>query len=447
MSKISKTDHRQSELFRNRLSSQLNPKNELLILMHKINWSSIEEKWGRYFDEAKAGRKAKPARLIAGLLILQHVHNLSDEEVVKRWVENPYFQHFCGYDYLQWEFPINPSSLTRWRKRLGAEGVLDLLKETIIVGMKTGVITEKSVQHVIVDTTVQEKNIAHPTDSKLMDKARSKLVDLCKKEGVNLRQNYNKVSKLAVLMTGRYAHANQFKRMKKKVKEIRNYLGRVVREIDRNIEKNDELKGTFEHLLTTAKRLLSQTKDSKNKLYSLHEQDVQCIAKGKAKKKYEFGCKVSIVTTLNEGFALSAQALEGNPYDGHTLKDALNLTEKNTEIQINKVFVDKGYKGHGIENKEVYISGTRKLSKHLKKMLKRRSVIEPMIGHMKNDGKLGKNYLKGVIGDKINAVLSAVAHNTRLILNAIVFLYLFLIHILLKKSKNEGDAATPFCFT
>jgi IS5 family transposase len=296
-----------------------------------------------------------------------------------------------------------------------------------------GVITQKSIQNVAVDTTVQEKNIAHPTDSKLMDKARQKLVDLCKKEGVNLRQNYNKVSKLAVLMTGRYAHANQFKRMKKKVKEIKNYLGRVTRDMTRSIGGREDLKTKFQPLLATAERLLKQTKDSKNKLYSLHEQDVQyvqCIAKGKAKKKYEFGCKVSLAVTLNEGFALHAGALEGNPFDGHTLKKTLEKAEKNTNLTIKKVFVDKGYKGHSVDTKEVYISATRKLSMRLKKMLRRRFVIERMIGHMKNDGKLGKNYLKDIIGDKVNAVLSAVAHNILLILKAIVFLYfIFMIFI------------------
>jgi IS5 family transposase len=234
---MSKIDHSQDDLFLSRLSSQLNPKHPMLILMNQIDWCLIEDKWEAYFRETKVGRKAKPARLIAGLLILQHVYALSDEQVVDQWTSNPYFQHFCGYDYLEWEAPIHPTSLTRWRQRIGEEGVLELLKQTVMVGFKMGVIYEKSVQNVIVDTTVQEKNIAHPSDAKLMDRARSRLVGLCKKAGVHLRQNYNKLSKLAVLMSARYAHASQFKRMRRQVKNIKNYLGRIVRDIERKIDK------------------------------------------------------------------------------------------------------------------------------------------------------------------------------------------------------------------
>lgn len=437
MSKVSKTDHTENDLFRSRLSAQLNPKHELMILSKKINWERLEEKWGKLYDEKKAGQPAKPIRLIAGLLILQHVNNLSDEGVVKEWVENPYYQSFCGYDYFQWGFPINPSSLTRWRKRLGEEGVLDILKETIIVALQTGVIEKKSLEDVTVDTTVMEKNIAHPTDSKLMNKIREQLVKLCKKEGVELRQTYTRLSRNALWMAGRYGACKQFKRMKKKIKEIKNYLGRVVRNIERSIEGKDDLKEKFQDSLNKAKQLLSQTKDSKNKLYSLHEPNVQCISKGKAHKKYEFGCKVSLAVTHKEGLVVGAKALDGNPYDGHTLKEALNQVEELTGVKPLNSFVDKGYKGHEVENTKVYISGQKKLSPTLKKALKRRSAIEPHIGHMKNDGKLGRNMLKGILGDKINAVLSAVGHNIRLILNWIIFLYLFLISLFTKNIKNS----------
>lgn len=424
MSKPKKIDTRQEDLFRNRLSSQLNPRHELFILENLIDWAGLEEHFSSLYVE-EVGYPPLPIRLMVGLMMLQHKEGLSDEAIVHKWVENPYFQYFCGYDHFQWDLPIHPSSLTRWRNRIGKEGMERILVETIRVGKKSGKISEKSCADVVADTTVMEKAITFPTDSKLLNRAREKLVALAKKHGLILRQSYRKVGKNAYSQACRYGHAGQYKRMARQVKKLKTYLGRVVRDIER--KASEHAIPFFQDMLIKAKRLLIQQKDTSNKLYSLHAEEVECIAKGKAHKKYEFGCKVSLVVTRGEGFALSSQALHGNPYDGHTLKGALTHAERISGIPINQAFIDKGYKNHGIEDKKIYMSGQKKLSRALKRALKRRNAIEPHIGHMKSEGKLGRNYLKGPNGDILNALLVAIGHNLRLILKHLRDLFVLII--------------------
>lgn len=444
MSKPSKIDIRQNEIFKNRLSVQLNPDHPLFTLSKKIRWSVLEEAFEPLFSST-TGHPPLPVRLVTGILMLQHMEGLSDEDVVAKWVENPYWQFFCGYDYLQWDFPIHPTSLTHWRKRLGVEGIEKILQETITTGLSTNVIEKKDLQDVIADTTVMEKAIAHPTDSRLLNKAREKLVLLAQTHGIILRQTYKRVGKQAFWMAGRYGHAGQFKRMKKQMKKLKIYLGRVVRDIDRRIKDNDLHQKIFNDLLEKSKRLLTQTKESKNKLYSLHAPEVECIAKGKAHKRYEFGCKVGLAVTLKQGFALSAQAFHGNPYDGHTLSQTLSQAQRLTGVSIERAMVDKGYKGHDVTDSKVYISGTRNLGLSLKRALRRRSSIEPHIGHMKQEGKLGRNYLKGILGDQLNALLVAIGHNLRLIRAHLWDLfYLLLIYIknifLFNPTKKEAHS-------
>ena len=409
MSTPTKINSRQSELFRNRLSSQLNPGHPLLMLSKQIRWEVFEEEFA-FLYVAEKGHPPKPIRLMVGLMILQHKEGLSDEQAVAKWVENPYWQYFCGYDYLQWDFPIHPSSLTRWRQRLGEEGMEKILKETIHTALVSGTVQEKDLEKVIADTTVMEKAIAHPTDGRSLAKALEKLVSMSKKENIPLRQTYKRVAKKALIMVGRYGHAGHFKRMGKQVKKLKTYLGRVVRDIERKIVDPEFVSQQLIETLGLAKRVLSQTKESKNKLYSLHEPSVECIGKGKGNKRYEFGCKVALGVTHKQGLVLSSQALHGNPFDGHTLKGTLEKAEQLTGKVIKQAFVDKGYRKHGIETTEVFMTGSRKLSRSLRKALKRRSSIEPHIGHMKNEGKLGRNYLKGILGDRLNAVLVAVGH-------------------------------------
>ena len=427
----SKVDNSQDNLFQSRLSSQLNPKHEMVILSKMINWDCIEDEFSSFYDgnNSKGGKPPKPVRLMSGLLLLQHLHSLSDDQVVRGFVENPYWQFFCGYDFLQWEFPIDPSSLTRFRGRIGSDGMNKILFLTINVAIKSEVVKVKDLEKVIVDSTVMPKHISFPMDSKLYNKARENLVKLSKKHGVALRQNYNLVAKRLSFQIGRYLHAKQMKRAKKAMKKVKVILGRVVRDVERKIGlsvNSIELTKIFSSNLTQTKRLLAQQRSDKKKLYSLHEPNVDCISKGKARTRYEFGCKVSLTTTHKQGLVIAAQAIAGNPYDGHTLESALTSSQKLTNVKIKSAFVDKGYKGHGIDPKEVniFISGQKrhngkKLTKTIKKQLKRRSAIEPMIGHMKQDGRLNLSRLKGIAGDQINAILVAAGHNVRLILNHI----------------------------
>ena len=255
---------------------------------------------------------------------------------------------------------------------------------------------------------------------------------LATKSGIELRQNYNLITKTLLRKISGYLHAKQMKRARRSIKHLKTIVGRVVRDVERKIKINPEQKirenlaEIFSPILNQTRQLLLQEKNSKNKIYSLHEPDVACISKGKARQRYEFGCKVSVTTTHKQGLVICSEALLGNPYDGHTLKPALESSERITGVEIESAFVDKGYKGHGVESDplrnhtKIFISGQKKgITKSLKKQLKRRSAIEPMIGHMKQEGKLGLCRLKGIIGDQINALMTGVGHNLRLILNHI----------------------------
>lgn len=364
--------------------------------------------------------------------MLQHMEGLSDEQIVNKWIENPYYQYFCGYDHFQWELPINPSSLTRWRQRIGEKGVEKILAATIHIALAIGQVSPQDCSQVIVDSTVMEKAIAYPTDSKLLHSARKKLVALAKKHGVKLRQSYVYVGKKAFVSCCRYGHARHYKRMNEQIKILKNYLGRVVRDIERTV--TGEIRPFFEDLLDKSNCLLRQTKNSSNKLYSLHAPEVCCIAKGKADKHYEFGCKVGLVLTHKQGLVLSGQALHENPYDGHTLKSGLAHAELMSGIPIEQAFVDKGYKKHEVTDVQVFMTGQKGLSPSQYKALKRRSAIEPHIGHMKQEGKLARNYLKGAIGDALQAVLVAVGHNLRLILNYLREFFAFILFIILNVS-------------
>jgi transposase, IS5 family len=409
------TDHFFENSETPRLSKILNPRHELYILAEMIEWEEFEEAFGALYSEGNS-RPPKPIRLMVGLLMLQHMYGFSDEGVVKRWVENPYWQFFCGFDVLQWKFPIDPSSLSRFRNRIGEEGMEKILSETIKMAIQYEVVAIKDLKDVIVDTTVMEKNITYPTDAKLYFRLREKFIKKAKKLNLPLRQSYTFVAKKALIDVSRYAHAKQMKRAKKKIKILKTYLRRVYADIRRKTAENETLKKEFSHLFKLADRLLYQNKESKHKLYSLHAPEVECISKGKAHKKYEFGCKVSLVVTHKIGLALSCRAIHGNPYDGHTLKDALLDAEKLSSTKIERAFLDKGYKGHKVTDKKVYISGQKRgITDRLKRLLKRRSAIEPHIGHLKQEGKMRRNFLKGAIGDTLNALLCGIGHNLRLI--------------------------------
>lgn len=408
----------QDDLLRPRLVDMIDMRHELAKLAGLIDWEFFESEWAGFFPST-TGRPATSPRLVAGLLYLQHAYGLSDEAVIARWVENPYYQHFTGETFFQHRPPIDPSSLVRWRKRIGEDGVEWLLTKTIEAGRKSGVVDDSSLSRVAVDTTVMEKNIAHPTDSRLYEKARRQLVALAAEAGIELRQSYNRLAPRLALQVGRYAHARQFRRMRKALRKLKGYTGRVMRDLRRHLDEIPDggLRTRVLEALWLVSRLLHQGPKSQGKIYALHEPEVDCISKGKARVRYEFGTKVSIVTTIDEGFVVGTRAFPGNPYDGHTLSEALEQVEILTEQKPSLAVVDRGYRGHGVETTKVLISGTRKgITPALAKLLRRRSAIEPEIGHMKSDGRLARCPLKGAIGDAIFALLCGCGHNIRKIL-------------------------------
>ena len=408
----------QDDLLRARLVEMIDMRHELVKLAALMDWEVFEREWAGLFP-SPAGRPATPTRLVAGLFYLQHAFRLSDEAVVARWAENPYWQHFCGETFFQHRLPIDPSSMTRWRNRIGEEGVEWLLTETIRAGQRAGTVQDDHLKKVTVDTTVMEKNIAHPTDARLHEVARRKLVALARAADINLRQTYNRLGPRLSGQVGRYAHARQFKRMRKALRRLKGYTGRVLRDIERQMGKVLEgpLKTRLQDLVALVNRLLAQKPKDRRKLYSLHEPAVDCISKGKAHKRYEFGTKVSVATTTQGGFVVGMRSLPGNPYDGHTLHEALEQVEILTDRRPDMAFVDRGYRGHGVETVKVFISGARRgVTRTIAKLLRRRSAIEPMIGHMKNDGRLTRCPLKGTTGDALFAVLCGCGHNIRMIL-------------------------------
>jgi transposase, IS5 family len=408
------------DLFRARLDQIINPRHELVLLAARIDWGWLDAEIAGCF--AETGRPGVPARFMLGLMILKEVHNLSDEEVCARWVESPYFQHFTGEEFFQHAFPHERSSLSHWRKRIG-DKLETLLQESLKVAYATGALKLSDLGRVTVDTTVQPKNVTHPTDAKLMLKAILKLGEAAKASGLDLRQSYVRLAKRAALMAGRYAHAKQFKRMNRELKFLRTRLGRIIRDIGRRTEGKPALEAAFAEPLAKAMRIRTQRQQQRGpKLYSWHAPETECIGKGKAHKPYEFGVKVSLTTTNRRSkggqFVLHAKALPGSPYDGHTLGHVIEATQRLTGRGIERVYVDKGYRGHALTGgAQVFISGQKRgVHGQIKRELRRRSAIEPVIGHAKSDGHLGRCYLKGRHGDAANAILCGAGHNFRLIL-------------------------------
>ncbi len=417
-------DSGQEDLFKARLDQIVDMNHALVKLARQVDWGFLEEKFGAVYLDVP-GRPPLATRLMAGLAILKHTFDLSDEVLCERWVENPYYQLFCGEEFLRHDPPFDRSSMTRWRQRMGEDRIVALLQESLNVATRTGAAKPSDFTRIIVDTTVQPKAVAFPTDAKLMHRAREKLVSLARKCGVVLRQSYARVGKYALIAHQRYAHAKQFKRANRALRALRTYLGRVMRDIMRKIKGDAEKRAAFAQLLSLAHAVRHQRQRQRGKkIYSLHAPEVECIAKGKSHKPYEFGVKVSIATTLDHSaggqFIAHAKALPGNPYDGHTLEKVIPDIEKQVGATINRLVADKGYRGHNAPDEykfRIYISGQKRgLTQAVKRDLRRRAAVEPVIGHAKSDHRMDRNYLKGSHGDAINAVLAAAGYNFRRLL-------------------------------
>jgi IS5 family transposase len=407
------------ELFQAHFDQILNPDHELIQLAKKIDWSRFEVSFADTYCE-DFGAPAKAMRLMVGLHYLKYTFNESDESTVAHWVENPYWQYFCGYTHMQHDCPIHPTSMTKWRNRVGAERLTELLKETISLAVREKHLSARDLAQVNVDTTVQEKNITYPTDSKLLYKAIVKLVKAAQERGIRLRQSYLRVGKWAAIKASRYAHAKQFKRMRRQLRKLRTYVGRLIRDIRRKAGIPDDMLTT---LLALADRLRQQQPQDSSKLYSLHEPEVQCISKGKAHKRYEFGQKIALATTNRHNWIVGSLLLADNPYDGHTLAKTLSHAESVTGVSITDAYVDKGYRGHDYTGSaRVHITGqSRSVSRAERRRRRRRSAIEPKIGHLKSDHRMNRCFLAGLMGDAINAVLAAAGANLRKLLRRFFF--------------------------
>ncbi len=411
---------RHDDLFRARLDQIINMKHELVVLANRIDWAWIDEQLAECFSAH--GRPAEPVRFMIGMFFLKHTYGLSDEHLWKRWVCDPYFQYFTGEEFFQHQLPHERSGMSHWRKRIGDR--LDiLLQESLRIACDAGALKKSDLARVTVDTTVQPKNVTFPTDAKLLEVAIRQLGKLAKKHDVALRQSYVRVAKRAAMMAGRYAHAKQFKRMNRQIKFLRTRLGRLIRDIRRKTQDDEGLQEVFAVALGRASQIRRQKQRQRGwKLYSWHAPETECIGKGKARTAYEFGVKVSLTTTNRRAkggqFILHAKALPGNPYDGHTLKDVIEETEMLTGREIERAYVDKGYRGHHASKPyRVFKSGQKRgVHGQIKRELRRRSAIEAVIGHCKTDGHLGCNFLKGHLGDQVNALMTAVGYNLRLVL-------------------------------
>ena len=414
------------------LKDQLNPKHPLYQLANKIDWKSVESDFHEYYIDF--GRPAKPVRLMVSLLILKQLDNLSDESVVAKWVENPYYQYFSGETHFQWAMPCDPSDLVHFRHRVGKEGIEKIFRLSVQLQGKDA--QQKSVS---IDTTVQEKNITFPTDLKLAVRIIAKCRKIAEKQNIELRQSYKRTVKEHMLNQRFKSHPKNKKKALASARKIKTIAGRLVRELERKLPEQTG----WQPELDLFRKVLSQTRQSKQKIYSLHEPEVSCIAKGKDHKKYEFGSKVSFAITKTTNVIVSVVTFKGNPYDGDTLKDTLDFHEQITGVRAKEATVDRGYRGRKIvDGTFIYTpsppkskdSAYRKQQARIR--FRRRAAIEPIFGHAKQDHRMARNYLSRFVGDQINALMAASAFNFRRWLRKVKllpnFLYEWLYQYLLR---------------
>jgi len=401
----------QSQFLMTGLQEMLNPRNPMYRLANVIPWNKFEDEFGSFYSEE--GRPAKRIRLMVSLLMLKQMFDFGDETVVEHWVQNPYWQYFSGEEEFQWRLPVEPSDLVHFRKRIGKKGIEKIFQMSIDLHGK-----KAKEKEILVDTTVQEKNITYPTDAKLCCKIVARCLKIAKKESIVLRQSYRRTVKKLLLLQRWNRHPKNYKKALKAQRKLKTIAGRLIRELYRKLSKEGLEK--YRTDLELFEQILNQKRMDKNKLYSLHEPHVYCMSKGKAHKKYEYGVKSSIAVTKNTGIIVGAMSFERNIYDGHTLPQVIEQTEKLTGKRPEAVIVDRGYKGKKYFGETEILSPNRPKKdvsysekRRARKRFRKRAGIEPRIGHLKSDFRLTRNYLKGFIGDQINVLLAAAAFNLK----------------------------------
>lgn len=420
-------DQRQRNLFRPILKEIINPNHELVVLADRIDWNEFEQHFSSLYSHT--GQPGIPIRTMVGLLLLKRIYNLGDETVMEQWVQNPYFQYFCGESEFQWKPPSDPSDLVHFRNRIGEQGakkIFQLSVETRKDEIKT--------RDVLIDTTAQEKNITYPTDAKLLIKVISACNKTAKEEKIKQRQNYRFTIKKLMLKQRFAHHPKRKKQAKAALRKLRTIAGRLVRELERKLDK--ETLDKHQTLLENCNKIVAQKKTDSNKIYSLHEPETACIAKGKAHKKFEFGSKVSISMVPGVNILVGVKNFNGNPNDTTTLEPALEQVEEITGIKFKNAIVDRGYKGKIQINQTIIVSpkppGKKQpyKSRTMRRKCRKRAAIEPIIGHVKHDCRMARNYLKGTIGNEINAFLAAAGFNFKGLLNKIKEEILWLIFLI-----------------
>ncbi len=464
-----------ADFFRSRLDAMIDMRHPLVVLTAQLPWGRIEAALAPNFTHqdrtpkeertedllgehavqfgggvSPAGRPRLSIRLMVSLLYLKNSYNLSDEELVVRWSENVVWQYFGGQEYYEPRLPCDATQIGRFRRAIGEEGLEQLLKATIETAVEIKAIKPVEFERIIVDSTVQEKAIAHPVDSRLLEIARHKVASSAKRAGINLKQTFAKECKTLARRAGGYAHAKQFRRMKRVVKRQRTILGVVLREVQRKLGLSGSLPSNPKALsdlhmwIERAERIRTQQRHDKNKLYALHAPEVECIGKGKARKPYEFGVKVSLAVTHKQGLMVGARSFTGNPFDGHTLAAQLEQTTnllQDLSRTPKQVVVDLGYRGVDADNPGVEIihrGRYKTMTNQHKRWLKRRQAIEPMIGHVKSDNRMDRCWLQGALGDALHALSCAAGYNIRWLLRAIVRLGLKVIFLRLFLSAMTG---------
>ena len=406
----------QMNLFRPILKQIINPKHELVILADKFPWTELEKEFSNLYSNT--GSPAKPVRLMVGLLLLKQMFNYGDETIVQAWVQNPYYQYFCGESEFQWKFPCDPSDLVHFRNRIRKQGIEKIFAYSVRIQGKKSL----NKKDILIDTTAHEKNITFPTDMKLYRKIAERCNNIAKKENVELRQSYTRTIKMLMLQQRFSHHPKRRKQANKAKRKLHTIAGRLTRDLERKLNSEQLLQ--YEDQLIIFKKVLSQQKNDKNKIYSLHEPEVGCIAKGKAHKQYEFGSKASFALLPRSNIVVGVVNYPGNPHDSKTLEDTLKHAERITERNFDNVIVDRAYKGKKkIGDTQVIVPGRKAKIKSQQQRLRRkcrsRAAIEPIIGHLKYDCRLLRSYLKGTNGDEINALLAASAFNMRQLLRKI----------------------------
>lgn len=424
----------QGRFFNPFLKDIIDRNHPMVRLADSIDWKNFEDALAPSFCDGN-GRPSIPVRMMVGMHYLKHMADVSDGDVLAGWLENPYWQYFTGGVHFEHEIPFDSSSMTRWRRRIRQEGAEEMLAESIRTGLKTKLIRRSDLDRVNVDTTVQEKKVRHPTDARLYHRSIETLARVAGDAGVELRQTYRRVAKRSMLKIGGYSKARQMKRLKRETRHLRTLAGRVLRDFVRKAPEG--VRSRNEALLARISKILSQQRHDKSKAYSVHAPEVECIAKGKVHRRYEFGVKAGLVTTSRGNWIVGAKTYPGNPYDGHTLGDALSQVSAITGTDPKMACCDLGYRGHGYEGPcdvQVVNRYRRQTDAALRRHWKRRSAIEPVIGHVKTDCGGNRNQLKGSEGDMLNILFAAAAFNMRKLMRGLA---LFLRELFI----------APFCFS